>query len=76
MVERVALTEKEAANYIGLAVGTLQKTRILGVVGGRMAPPPFVRLGRYIRYLKRDLDRWLEDHRVEFNRPDFERGGL
>jgi len=64
MLEAAALTEKEAAHYIGLGVGTLQKSRMNGKLTGRLPPPPFVKLGKAVRYLKADLDKWLESHRV------------
>lgn len=67
MIERIALTEKEAAHYLNLGVGTLQKSRSAGKLMGRLPPPPFVKLGRAIRYLKPDLDRWLESHKMMIN---------
>jgi excisionase family DNA binding protein len=61
---RAALTEKEAAHYLGLGVGTLQKSRMIGNLRGKLPPPPFIKLGKAVRYLKADLDKWLERHRV------------
>lgn len=63
-MERIALTEKEAAHYLNLGVGTLQKSRSSGKLANRLPPPPFVKIGRAIRYLKPDLDKWLARHRV------------
>jgi len=51
---RVALTTREAAQYLGLAVSTLNKWRCHG--GG----PEFLKLGRAVRYRQDDLDRFLE----------------
>lgn len=51
---RVALTTREAAQYLGLAVSTLNKWRCHG--GG----PEFLKLGRAVRYRRDDLDRFLE----------------
>lgn len=51
---RVALTTREAAAYLGLAVSTLNKWRCHG--GG----PEFLKLGRAVRYRQDDLDRFLE----------------
>lgn len=55
---------REAALYLGLAETTLRKGRVSGACSGRISPPPFVRLGRAIRYLKADLDAYLAAHRV------------
>jgi hypothetical protein len=30
--------------------------------------PPYIRVGRAIRYLRADLDRWLAAHRVVFDK--------
>jgi len=51
---RIALTTPEAAQYLGLAVSTLNKWRCRG--GG----PEFLKLGRAVRYRQYDLDRFLE----------------
>lgn len=49
----------EAAKYVGLAEGTLEKMRVYG--GG----PKFLTLGSTtaVRYLIDDLDDWLETRR-------------
>ncbi len=59
-----ALTEAEAADYLGVSRSTLRVGRMHGPRQGHMPIPPFVRLGRSIRYLKDDLDRWLEGNRA------------
>ncbi len=43
----------EAADYCRLSPRTLEKKRVAG--GG----PPFVKLGRSVRYSKADLDAWM-----------------
>ncbi len=53
------LTEAEAAARLGLKVGTLRAWRHRGV------GPPFVRLGRAVRYLSIDIERFLEASRHE-----------
>jgi len=50
---RVAFTTREAAQYLGLAVSTLNKWRCHG--GG----PEFLKLGRAVRYRRDDLDHFL-----------------
>lgn len=47
------LRPSEAADYLGSALSTLAKLRVTG--GG----PVFLRLGKAIRYRKRDLDAWM-----------------
>lgn len=59
-----ALTEKQAAAYIGMSVPYLRIDRMNGHREGRTPGPPFVKIGRAVRYLRRDLDQWLDDHRV------------
>jgi len=54
VARRIALTTPEAADYLGLAVSTLNKWRCHG--GG----PEFLKLGRAVRYRKDDLDRFVE----------------
>ena len=58
MIEiRVLLTQKEAAEYLGTTVGTLNGWRHYG-----KNTIPFVRWGRSIRYRKEDLDAWIASH--------------
>ena len=53
------LRERDAAQYINLSPSFLKSARL-----GRCDGPPFVRLGRAVRYLVDDLDAWLERRRV------------
>ena len=53
------LTRPEAAEYLGTTTGTLATwacTRAVRI--------PFLRIGRNVRYRRRDLDRWLESRLV------------
>lgn len=63
MEQKHALTESEAALYIGLSRSYLRKDRC---EGHRPATPgpPYIRVGTAIRYLVSDLDAWLNKHRV------------
>jgi predicted DNA-binding transcriptional regulator AlpA len=54
------LTEKEAAHYIGMSASYLKKDRMEGRIGGRTPGPKYLKIGKSIRYLKEDLDQWLE----------------
>lgn len=48
------LREQDAADLLSLSVRTLQSWRI------RMAGPPFVQVGRAVRYRRRDLIAWID----------------
>ncbi len=54
-----ALTVKEAAAYIRMSESFLNNARSCGSIDA----PPFVKIGRAVRYLKEDLDQWLESRR-------------
>ena len=56
------LKEDEAAKLIGMSVSYLRLSRMRGSTKCTDAPP-FVRIGKAIRYLPRDLDAWLESRR-------------
>ena len=57
---RRAVAERDAAEYVGLSTSFLRASRL-----GRCDGPPYVRAGRAVRYLTSDLDRWLDERRVE-----------
>ena len=51
---------RERQAYIGMSVAFLRAARL-----GRGTPgPPFVRIGRWVRYALADLDAWLATKRV------------
>ena len=51
----------EAAHFLGLKnPGTLSNWRVI------KKGPPFLRVGRNIRYLLSDLQQWLTEQRVTF----------
>lgn len=58
-----ALTEIETSQYIGMSRSFLRQSRMEGNRMGRTPAPPFIKIGRSIRYLKDDLDMWLESFR-------------
>jgi hypothetical protein len=58
------LTEKEAAIYIGMSCSYLNQDRTNGYRKGRTPGPPYLKLGRSVRYHIRDLDEWLNKNRV------------
>ncbi|HEX4044868.1 MAG TPA: helix-turn-helix domain-containing protein [Gammaproteobacteria bacterium] len=57
--------EKEAAEYLGVSRSFLRQDRMNGPRKNRTSGPPYVKFGNSIRYLKEDLDTWLEQHKVK-----------
>jgi len=57
------LTSKQAAEYLNISDSTLRQGRMDGRRENRLDPPPFLKIGRKILYLRCDLDSWLEAHR-------------
>jgi excisionase family DNA binding protein len=51
------LTEREVAELLKVSEGTLRRWRTEGT------GPPSLRLGRGVRYLRRDVDAWAERQR-------------
>jgi hypothetical protein len=47
------LATPEAASYLGLGVGTLEKDRVYGRLG-----IPFIKMGKRVAYDRRDLEEW------------------
>lgn len=64
MIHTAALRETEAAAYIGMSRSFLRQSRMNGARARRTPGPPFVKVGRAIRYLRADLDAWLQNFRV------------
>lgn len=62
------LMEMDAAEYLGLSRSTLRQSRMNGVRERHVSSPPYVKIGRSIRYLKSDLNKWLEEHKHVPNR--------
>ena len=53
------LPDREAAIYIGMSESWLRQSRVTG----NPDAPPFLKIGRSVRYLRADLDIWLEQRR-------------
>ncbi|MDK2849084.1 MAG: hypothetical protein PWP34_2437 [Desulfuromonadales bacterium] len=63
-----ALQEKDAAEYIGMSVHFLRADRLNGHLPNRTPGPPFLKIGRAIRYRVADLDEWLQERLVDRRR--------
>ena len=67
---RPSLTETEAAIYLNLSVSWLRKSRE-GTLPPSSGPfPPYRKLGRSVRYLRADLDEWLNSSPKQITRAD------
>lgn len=66
--EKYILTEAEAANFLCLSRATLRRARMEGIRANHCSSPPFIRLGRAIRYRRKDLIDWLDLHSVQINK--------
>ena len=55
---RKLLSTTETANLLGLARNTLEHARVKG------SGPPFIRLGRRVRYRSEDVEAWVSERRV------------
>lgn len=55
----VVFTEAQSAEYTGMSRAYFRKDRMAG------ATIPYLKLGRAVRYLKSDLDAFLQARRVE-----------
>ena len=59
-------TEEEAAYYLGVSRSLLRQGRMDGERENRIAGPPYIKVGaRMVRYLREDLDRWLDQYQKE-----------
>jgi len=68
MPTKVVLRSNEAAIFIGMSESFLRQSRIYGDLPGRTPGPPYLKVGRAVRYLVADLETWLEEHRAVVSR--------
>jgi len=62
------LKDPEAAQYIGMSESFLRQSRMDGIRENRTQGPPFIKIGRAVRYLREDLDAWLRNFRQELRK--------
>ncbi|HHG8504996.1 TPA: DNA-binding protein [Legionella pneumophila] len=62
-MDKRVFKEAEAANYICMSRSFLSQDRVNGALKNRTPGPKFIKIGRSIRYLKEDLDIWLDQQR-------------
>ncbi len=58
LAKKDRLNNEEAAQYLGLKAATLNKWRVYG------EGPPFIKVGRLVRYRRVDLDAYLSGRLV------------
>ena len=63
-MDKKVFKEAEAASYICMSRSFLSQDRAYGTLANRTPGPKYIRIGRAIRYLKDDLDMWLDQHRI------------
>jgi len=54
------LTSREAACYLGISYSYLRTIRMTGKIKDRIGPPPHIHVGKALRYVKEDLDAWID----------------
>jgi hypothetical protein len=57
------LTEKEAAAILGTTVPSLRTLRCTGAKPGGRKIPPYIKMGKSVRYDAADLQRYIDAHR-------------
>lgn len=62
-VRKRAFKEPEAAEYLAVSRSYLRQDRMNGTREGRTPGPRCIHIGRAVRYLKEDLDAWLDQFR-------------
>lgn len=65
-IAKRVLTERETSAYIGMSRSFLRQSRMDGHGANRTPAPPFIKIGRSVRYLIEELDAWLDQfHKLE-----------
>jgi excisionase family DNA binding protein len=52
---------KEACSYLKVSIHTLNKWR------SEKKGPPYIKMGRYVKYNRESLDRFLHNHEIDPN---------
>ena len=63
--DKAYLTSREAAAYTGFSEVYFRKGRANTTTGNAIPHPPYIRVGRAIRYQRTKLDIWMNQFRVE-----------
>jgi predicted DNA-binding transcriptional regulator AlpA len=68
--EQRSFTEKQASSYVSLSASTLRQARCHGEREGKTPVPKHIKIGRAVRYLKEDLDSFLDQMRSQMSNVD------
>jgi len=60
----IVLTEIETSEYIRMSRSFLRHDRANGYRQGHIRGPEFIKIGRSVRYRKKDLDEWIVQNRT------------
>ena len=63
------LTERDACRYLSVSRSFLAKSRMDGTLPGHTPGPPYIKMGRVVRYDLADLDAWIAEHRFQIMNP-------
>jgi len=57
--DKRVLDTVEAADYLNMGIEWLKKTRRTGIINGTIPAPTYIKVGSSVKYLKDDLDKFL-----------------
>ena len=60
---RQLLTDVEAAKCISMSVSYLRQSRSRGAIGNETPAPPFIKIGKSVRYRPEDLEEFVLKNR-------------
>jgi len=69
--EELLLSNRDAASYIGVTPQMLRLSRHTGEIFKGVACPPFLKMGKAVRYLKSDLTNFVTLQRKYRNTADY-----
>ena len=72
-MENRLLNDDEAATLLGVSASFLRKARCVGTLGNATPPPPYVKIGRAVRYRRSDLDQWVAERVLNRSMPEVSR---
>lgn len=73
---RGLLSEADTAAYLGMSRSFLRQARMKSKLGGPHESPPYVKIGRSVRYCHSDLDEWLRGLKREASRKGSKASGI
>lgn len=65
MGDSPVMKEQEVAEGLGISRSSLRQMRMNGPRKNKMPFLPYIKIGRSVRYLKTDIEKWLLSYRVE-----------